>query len=73
MDKRKKQVYDSRILTSRNLVDVLDPARNVTFVSASDVGYFGCSTNKEFTEEDGPGDDFLARVSRDWEAEAMKA
>jgi uncharacterized protein (TIGR01777 family) len=70
---KKKQVYESRILTTRNLVDSLGPERNVIFVSASAVGYFGSAAKKDFTEDDGPGDDFLAGVSRDWEAEAIKA
>ena len=71
--KRKKELYESRILTTRNVVDALDPGRNVTLVSASAIGYYGSAEEKDYTEKDQPGNDFLAALSRDWEAEAMKA
>ena len=43
-----------------------------TYVSASAVGYYGIAT-ATFTESSPPGDDFLARVCVDWEAEAQRA
>lgn len=44
-----------------------------TYVSASAIGYYGMSRTATFTESSPPGDDFLARVCADWEAEAQRA
>ncbi|MBW2177447.1 MAG: TIGR01777 family oxidoreductase [Deltaproteobacteria bacterium] len=69
----KSRIYDSRILTTRNLVDALDPGRDVTLLSASAAGYYGSRGDDVLAESASPGDDFLARVCVDWEAEALKA
>ena len=69
----KKQIYNSRVLTTRNLVESLDSGKQVTLLSASAVGYYGSRGEDLLTEASEPGDDFLAGVSRDWEAEALKA
>lgn len=69
----KKSIYESRILTTRNLVQGLDQGRNIAFLSASAVGFYGDRGEEGLDEEATPGDDFLARLSRDWEAEANKA
>lgn len=42
-------------------------------VSTSAVGYYGVSTSDTFDEASRPGNDFLAHVCQDWEAEANKA
>lgn len=72
-DRYKQEIYDSRILTTRNLVEALPRERPVTVVSASAVGYYGSRGDQALTEEGPAGDDFLARVGRDWEAEALRA
>jgi uncharacterized protein len=69
----KKQIYDSRILTTRNIADSLAGARNIIFFSTSAVGFYGDQGDQILTEEDPPGNDFLAGVSKDWEREALKA
>jgi uncharacterized protein (TIGR01777 family) len=69
----KNQMYDSRIKTTRNLVESLEDGRQVTLLSASAVGYYGSRGEDLLTESTDPGDDFLAEVSKDWEAEARKA
>ncbi|MEJ2718303.1 MAG: TIGR01777 family oxidoreductase, partial [Deltaproteobacteria bacterium] len=71
----KKLLRDSRLLTTRNLVDAIpnDTGRNMTLVSASGAGYYGPTKDEELTEASPPGSDFLANLARDWEAEAMKA
>jgi hypothetical protein len=70
-DKAKKAIYDSRILTTRNLVTALP--ENMTLLSTSAVGYYGDHGDKILSEDQLPGNDFLARVCRDWEKEALKA
>jgi uncharacterized protein (TIGR01777 family) len=69
----KQQIYDSRILTTRNLVEALTPGAETVLCSASAMGYYGDRGDDVLTEDQAPGDDFLARVGRDWEQEALKA
>ncbi len=68
----KKEIYDSRILTTRNVVDALPAGQSVVLCSASGAGYYGNRGDDFLKEDEKPGDDFLATVSVDWEAEAFK-
>ena len=71
----KKEMRDSRILTTRNLVSALADRKGLETIllSTSAVGYYGFHEDEEITEETPPGSDFLAIMARDWEAEARKA
>ena len=78
----KKEIYDSRILATRALVDAIEAApsqpigrnggRPRVLVQASATGYYGETLN-ETDESSPPGKDFLAKVCVDWEKEAMRA
>lgn len=69
----KKQIYNSRILTTRNLVEAIPDDKEVILCSTSAVGYYG-NRGEEILKEDAlPGKDFLATVSIDWEKEAFLA
>ncbi|MFP4030410.1 MAG: TIGR01777 family oxidoreductase [Desulfococcaceae bacterium] len=71
-ESHKQKMYDSRILTTRNLAAVL-PAESV-LVSASGVGIYGADPGDEAMNEDSPpGDDFMGRMAVDWENEALAA
>ena len=71
---QKKILLESRIETTRNLVAALpDNVKNITFFSTSAVGYYGFHEDEELTENLAAGNDFLARLSSDWEQEAMRA
>lgn len=81
-DARRKQVIrDSRVETTRTIVEAIGAlpagARPASLISASGVDYYpfaeGPLDDDEVTEADPPGDSFLARVCRDWEAEARAA
>jgi len=72
-DSRKKEIYDSRILTTRNLVAALTRGKGKLLLSTSAVGYYGDAGEDMLTEDHDPGDDFLARLAVDWEGEAMAA
>ena len=69
----KRQIRDSRILTTRNLVSALPPDSKTIFLSTSAAGYYGNRGDKILDEGAAPGDDFLATVCRDWENEARQA
>jgi uncharacterized protein (TIGR01777 family) len=66
-------IRDSRILTTRNIVDALPGKSNTLLCSTSAVGYYGFRGEEHITEDDEPGNDFLARLCVDWEKEAWKA
>jgi len=72
-EKAKQQMYDSRILTTRNLADSLKEAKDSVFFSCSAVGYYGERGEDVLTESEPPGDDFLARLGKDWEQAALQA
>ncbi|MBI4773463.1 MAG: TIGR01777 family protein [Deltaproteobacteria bacterium] len=72
-EKSKQLIYDSRIHTTRNLVDVMDGARNTVLVNASAAGYYGSHGDEELTERNSVGADFLAVLAQDWEKEASSA
>ena len=72
-EKYKQQIYDSRILTTRNLVRALPTDPDLVFCSSSAVGYYGSRDDDILMEDALPGDDFLAVLAKNWEKEALKA
>jgi len=72
----KKILRESRLKTTGNLIDALAGSaggKPVRFLSTSAVGYYGFHGDEELTEKAPPGEDFLARLSVDWEEAALKA
>lgn len=71
----KHEIYESRIESTGELVTAMEKAdeKPGLFISASAAGYYGDNGDKKVDESFPPGDDYLARVCRDWEAEALKA
>lgn len=69
----KKQIRDSRILTTRHLVAALPQSRPVILFSASAVGYYGNRGEDLITEKDPPAGNFLGQLGLDWEQEASAA
>jgi hypothetical protein len=69
----KQLLRDSRILTTRNLVESIPDGAAVTLLSTSAVGYYGFTGDEELDETSPEGNDFLATLARDWESEARKA
>jgi uncharacterized protein (TIGR01777 family) len=72
---RKATLRSSRIESTRALVNALGKmnARPRVLVSASAIGIYGNRGDELLTEESKPGGDFLAGLTREWEAEALKA
>jgi uncharacterized protein (TIGR01777 family) len=74
-DSTKKEIRESRILTTRNLVTSLEErqGRDTLLLSTSAVGYYGFHEDEELSEDAPSGTDFLSTLARDWEAEAQRA
>jgi uncharacterized protein (TIGR01777 family) len=72
---RKQALRDSRILATRSLATALAQTVNPppTFISGSGIGYYGDRGNEPLAESSSPGDDFLAHLCVEWEAEAQHA
>lgn len=69
----KQKIRESRVLSTRHLaqaIDGLDRPPSV-LVQGSAIGYYGAHGDETVDESTPPGDDFLARVCVDWEAEAQ--
>jgi uncharacterized protein len=73
----KEEIRDSRVLSTRNLVDALgalpEAERPRVLVSQSASGWYGQRGDERLDESAPAGDDFLAGIVRDWEAEARRA
>jgi len=77
---QKQRIRDSRIESARVLVETIakQTKRPAVFVSSSGTDYYpfaldDIGDDDEVTERDPPGEEFLARVCRDWEKEANTA
>jgi len=87
--KRKELIMSSRVNTTRALVESMKQKEEETpltplvrgerrrlpkvLISASAIGYYGAHGDEYVTEDTPPAPDFLARVCKAWEAEAVKA
>lgn len=70
---RKQAIRESRVLATRNVAEVVAARGPSVLVSASAIGYYGPHGDEPLDERSPPGDDFVARVARDWEAAAAPA
>lgn len=73
---KKRAIYESRITGTRNLSLALASAERKprVLLAASAIGYYGAKHGNEFLDEtSAAGDDFLAKVCRDWEAATLAA
>ncbi len=74
-DEKKKAIRDSRVLGTRNVVDAISKLKNKpkVFVASSAIGFYGERGDEEVTESSAAGDNFLAGVCKEWEAESRRA
>ncbi len=72
---RKRRISQSRILSTRRLVEALRrlEKKPEVLVSASAIGYYGDRGNETLKESSRPGTDFLAQLCQEWEGEANQA
>lgn len=74
-NKRKDEIVNSRTKSADLLIDALskNPHHITSFISASGIAYYGIEDTEEVLTEESPrGTDFLANVTREWEARADK-
>lgn len=73
----KARIRESRVSSTRLLVEALrelpDDRRPAVLVSQSATGFYGSSDDRELDESAPAGDDFLAGVVKEWEAQASAA
>lgn len=71
----KREIRASRVDLTAFLADALAalPRRPRVLISASAIGYYGHRGDEWVDESSAPGEDFLAQVTRDWEAAAAPA
>ena len=69
----KREILDSRILTTGNIVAALkkDRGRVNQFFSVSGVGYYGFHGDEALNENNSAGSDFIAQVAARWEDTAQ--
>jgi len=67
---RKNRILQSRVNAGKSLSQAIEMSDKhpAIFVQASGIGYYGTDRRYEFTEESAPGNDFLANLSKSWEA-----
>lgn len=70
---RRKEIWDSRVLGTRGLVDAVKGSEVKTIVSASGVGFYGDRGDEALTESAGKGQGFLGDLAAAWEEEALRA
>jgi len=73
-DEAKKLIWDSRIQTTKNLVEALLARKDkeTHLFSTSAVGYYGFHEDELLDESSPSGEGFLAALSREWESAAVK-
>lgn len=74
--RRRRQIRESRILTTEHLVELIARMEHKpqVLVSASAIGYYGQHESQEFTEENAPiPGSFSHELCHNWEARAMRA
>lgn len=73
--KRKRELRESRVLTTRAIVEAIAEAKikPKVLVNASAIGFYGDRENIIVNEESHAGAGFLAELCKEWEGEAQKA
>lgn len=72
-DDKKRDIEQSRVLTTARLVEGMQGSKVKVFLSTSASGFYGDGGNEVLTETSSKGGGFLADVCEAWENEALKA
>jgi uncharacterized protein (TIGR01777 family) len=74
-DQQKRRIRDSRVITTRNVVEGLRSVvrKPTVFVSGSAVGFYGDRGDEQLDEASAPGKGFMSELCEEWEREAERA
>jgi uncharacterized protein (TIGR01777 family) len=74
-EQQKKLIRDSRVITTRNLIDTLCSIEHKpeVLISSSAVGFYGDRGNEQLDETSVAGRGFMTEVCLEWEREAERA
>lgn len=75
-DVQKQRIYDSRIDTTKRLIEYFKTSANKPklFISGSAIGYYGVGESDDSINEDAQGDEsFASQLCQQWEAVASEA
>ena len=72
-EQHRRAVYESRLFGTKQIVAAIRRARRRprVLLSASATGFYGDRNDEILTEASAPGRDFLARLTAEWEQEAL--
>ncbi len=71
--KYKQEIWNSRILTTKNLISAIEAGKETTVLSCSAAGYYGDGGEDQKHEDAECGQEFLSEVCKEWEREAIAA
>jgi uncharacterized protein (TIGR01777 family) len=71
--KYRAEILNSRLLGTNTIATAVSKLQPEVFISSSAIGWYGETGNRAVTEDDRPGDDFLAAVCKEWEGAADSA
>lgn len=71
--KYRAEILNSRLLGTNTIATAVGKLKPQVFISSSAIGWYGETGNRSVTEDDRPGDDFLAAVCKEWESAADTA
>ena len=71
----RKEILESRVVSTQNIVNILKEIgdRNIQFLNASGIGYYGYCGDDIIDEGSPAGNTFLASVAQSWESAARQA
>ncbi len=69
-----KQITNSRLETTKNLIQNLRNLKKSpkVLINGSAIGFYGSHPQTEFTEDNSPGNDYLANLCKEWESIAKE-
>jgi uncharacterized protein (TIGR01777 family) len=72
-EERKSRLLQSRVNSGTVLTQAIEHAKTKpsVFIQASGINYYGTQGDKPVTEADAAGNDFLANLSKEWEASSQ--
>lgn len=71
---RKKQLYDSRIQTTKLINEWMLQQKQLptTYISGSAIGWYGCQQEQQLTEKSNPVSEFQHELCHSWELQALE-